>query len=496
MKYVALYRKYRPATFDEVIGQDHIINTLRNQILQDKVSHAYLFTGTRGTGKTSTAKIFARAVNCPNAKEHNGNPCGNCAVCNTVGTANLDIIEMDAASNNGVDYARDIREKVAFPPVNGKYKVYIIDEVHMLSVGAFNALLKTLEEPPSHALFILCTTEAHKIPATILSRCMRFDFRLVPTPVLAQHICKIYDAEGKQYTKEAVQAIAQAGEGSVRDCVSIADRCYSSTGKLTYDEVLSVLGVSSKNSIASLAKAVLTNSTGDILTETNKLVSQGKDVARLNKDLSLYIRDLLTVKLVQDANKILTLPQDVYQGLKDLSETVTVKKLLYAIDQLVSLESNLRYALSPLMLFEATVLKVASSSGEVDYEGLNTRLTRLEQLPQNISAENKGLYVVDKTDPKSIWRGVKMSIDAKNEPLLGGVWRDVKVEFDNQGNFVIKCGEGSYWLIENKYKKRLQAEIAVFCDNKVVVQLEEQVKDSEIEKQLNGLGNNVKFDDK
>ncbi|MCH5156741.1 MAG: DNA polymerase III subunit gamma/tau [Clostridiales bacterium] len=496
MKYVALYRKYRPSNFDEVIGQDHIINTLRNQILQDKVSHAYLFTGTRGTGKTSTAKIFARAVNCPHAKEHNGNPCGKCAVCNTVGAANLDIIEMDAASNNGVDYARDIREKVAYPPVNGKYKVYIIDEVHMLSVGAFNALLKTLEEPPAHALFILCTTEVHKIPATILSRCMRFDFRLVPTPVLAQHVCKIYDAEGKEYTMEAVQAIAQAGEGSVRDCVSIADRCYSATGKLTYDDVMSILGVSSQSNIASLCKAVLTNATADILTETNKLVSEGKDVARLNKDLSLYIRDLLTVKLVQDANKILMLPQDVYQGLKELADTVTVKKLLYAIDQLVSLETNLRYALSPLMLFEATALKVASSSGEVDYEGLNTRLTRLEQLPQNISAESKGLYVVDKTDPKSIWRGVKMSIDAKNEPLLSGVWRDVKVEFDSQGNYVIKCGEGSYWLIENKYKRIIQAEVAVLCDNKVVIQLEEQVSDSDVEKQLNGLGKNVTFDDK
>ena len=497
MKYVALYRKYRPQTFDEVIGQDHIVSTLRNQILQDKVSHAYLFTGTRGTGKTSTAKIFARAVNCPHALEHNGNPCGKCAVCNTVGTANLDIIEMDAASNNGVDYARDIREKVQYPPVNGRYKVYIIDEVHMLSVGAFNALLKTLEEPPAHALFILCTTEVHKIPATILSRCMRFDFRLVPTPVLAQHIGKIYDAEHKEYTKEAVQAIAQAGEGSVRDCVSIADRCYSvSTGKLTYDDVLSVLGVSSKSNIASLCKAVLTNSTADILTETNKLVSEGKDVARLNKDLSLYIRDLLTVKLCKDANSILMLPSDIYEGLKQLADTVTVKKLLYAIDQLVSLESNLRYALSPLMLFEATALKVASSNGEVDYEGLNMRLTRLEQLPQNISVESRGVYVVDKTDPKSIWRGVKMSIDAKNEPLLSGVWSDVKVEFNSQGEFIIKCGEGSYWLIENKYKKRLQAEIAVFCDRKVVVQLEEQVSDSEIEKQLNGLGKNVTFGDK
>lgn len=497
MNYVALYRKYRPQTFDDVIGQDHIINTLRNQILQDKVSHAYLFTGTRGTGKTSTAKILARAVNCPNAKQNNGNPCGKCSVCQTVGTANLDIIEMDAASNNGVDYARDIREKVQYPPVNGKYKVYIIDEVHMLSTGAFNALLKTLEEPPAHAMFILCTTEVHKIPATILSRCMRFDFRLVPTPVLANHIAAIYDKEGKKYSKEAVAAIAQAGEGSVRDSVSIADRCYSvAQGELTYQDVLQVLGVSSKNSIASLAKAILCNNTADILNETNKLVNEGKDVARLNKDLALYTRDLLTIKVSTNANSILMLPQDVYDSMREIADSVPVKKLLYAIDQLVNVETGLKYALSPLMLFEATALKIASSTGEVDYDGLDRRLTRLEQLPQNISSESKGLYVVDKTDPKSIWRGVKTSIDSKNEPLFSGVWRDVKVEFDRERNFVIKCSEGSYWLIENKFKRRLLAEIAVFCDNKVVIQLEQQVHESEIDKQLSSLGANVTFEEK
>ena len=297
MEYVALYRKYRPQTFDDVIGQDHIINTLRNQIVNDKVSHAYLFTGTRGTGKTSTAKIFARAVNCPEAKANNGNPCGKCNVCCSSTADNIDIVEMDAASNNGVDYARDIREKVQYPPVNGKYKVYIIDEVHMLSQGAFNALLKTLEEPPKHALFILCTTEVHKIPATILSRCMRFDFRLVSTQMLAEHVMKIYDKEGKDYDKDAVFAIAQAGEGSVRDTVSIADRCFSVTeSKLTYGDVMAVLGTTSNESIGLLARAVLTNQTASILTEINSLVSQGKDVARLAKDLSLYVKDLLTVK--------------------------------------------------------------------------------------------------------------------------------------------------------------------------------------------------------
>ncbi len=494
MSYVALYRKYRPATFDEVIGQDHIINTLRNQILQDKVSHAYLFTGTRGTGKTSTAKIFARAVNCPHVKEHNGNPCGKCSVCNTVGNANLDIIEMDAASNNGVDYARDIREKVQYPPVNGRYKVYIIDEVHMLSVGAFNALLKTLEEPPKHAIFILCTTEVHKIPATILSRCMRFDFRLVPTPELAKLVAHIYDAEGKEYAPEAVTAIAQAGEGSVRDCVSIADRCLSvSDDKLEYADVLSVLGVSSKNSIVALARAIFANSPSDILTEINKLVTEGKDIARLNKDLSLYIRDVLTAKVCKDANSILMLPQDAFATLREIAETVSVKKLLYAIDRFVSAEASLKYALSPLMLFEATALSVASSSGDVDAEGLDRRLTRLEQ-QYSQTKETRSLYVVDKTDPKSVWRGVKMQIDEQNEPLLNGVWSDVKVSFDAQGNFVVRCSDGAYWLIENKFKKRLTACVAMFCDGKLIVEQDDGSSQTEIDKQLSALGKDVKFD--
>ncbi|MDE7454609.1 MAG: DNA polymerase III subunit gamma/tau [Clostridia bacterium] len=495
MEYVALYRKYRPQTFDDVIGQDHIINTLRNQIMRNKVSHAYLFTGTRGTGKTSTAKIFARAVNCPHAKDNNGNPCGECSVCKQQSASNLDIIEMDAASNNGVDYARDIREKVQYPPVNGKYKVYIIDEVHMLSMGAFNALLKTLEEPPVHAMFILCTTEVHKIPTTIMSRCMRFDFRLVPTSTLTELVANIYDKEGKKYEKEAISAIAQAGEGSVRDCVSIADRCLSiSNGKLTYNDVVQVLGVSSKTAVASLANAVLKNNTAEILTEINKIVNDGKDVGRLSKDLSLYFRDLLTVKLCANACEMLSLPADVYSALKKLADEVSVKKLLYAIDLLVGLENGLKYALSPLMLFEATALKIACSTGEVDVDGLEKRITRLEQLPQNITAENQSVYVVDKRNPKSIWRGVKLALDSMNEPLLVGVWKDVSVSFDDNGNYSVLCSNGAYMLIEMQYKQTLIAQIAKFCDNNVVFVKTNTITDTELDKQLKGLATEVKFD--
>ena len=498
MNYIALYRKYRPQTFDDVIGQEHIISTLRNQILHNKVSHAYLFTGTRGTGKTSTAKIFARAVNCPEAHKHNGNPCGNCFVCNQ-GANNIDIMEMDAASNNGVDYARDIREKVQYPPVNGRYKVYIIDEVHMLSQGAFNALLKTLEEPPAHALFILCTTEVHKIPATILSRCMRFDFRLVPTDMLAKHIASIYDKEGKKYTAEAVNAIAQAGEGSVRDAVSIADRCFAIEGeKLTYDDVMAVLGVSSKNSIATLAKAVLANDAPAILTETDKLVKQGKDIARLAKDLSLYFKDLLTVKLCPTAKQMLVLPDEIFAGLKDVANQTTTQKLLYAIDVLVACDTTLRYALSPLMLFESALLKISSSSGEVDVEGLDRRLYRLEQQPQNMSTDTQKLFIVDKTNAQSIWRGVKIQLEEKNNPLLVGVWRDVTVSV-NANEFVVSCTRGAHALItcnfgkgQINYKRELETAIGKFWDKTITFVLADDPSDSTVDDQLNALGN-VRF---
>ncbi len=500
MNYIALYRKYRPQIFDDVIGQEHIVSTLCNQILQNKVTHAYLFTGTRGTGKTSTAKIFARAVNCAHNKEHNGNPCLQCNVC-LQGANNIDIVEMDAASNNGVDYARDIRERVQYPPVNGKYKVYIIDEVHMLSQGAFNALLKTLEEPPEHAMFILCTTEVHKIPATILSRCMRFDFRLVPTNILAEHIGKIYDQEGKKYTAEAVNAIALAGEGSVRDAVSIADRCFSLQGEtLTYDDVMAVLGVSSKTGIQNLAKAVLTNDTENILVETDNLVKQGKDILRLAKDLSLHFKDLLTVKICATAKQMLCVPDEVFAQLKALADKTTTKKLLYAIDVLVACDATLRYALSPLMLFESALLKIASSSGDVDVEGLDRRLTRLEQQPHNISSDQKDLFVVDKTSAESIWRGVKIQLESKNNPLLVGLWKDVSVAINNDV-FVVSCTKGAYALItcnlgkgEISYKRELEIAIGKFWDRAIRFDMTDPPSESEIDDQLSALGNNVKFD--
>ena len=281
MAYLAYYRMFRPTTFDEVVRQEHIVRILKNQIAGDKIGHAYLFCGPRGTGKTTLAKIFAKAINCENPQ--NSSPCGKCAACRALSDpSNLDISEIDAASNNGVDEMRDLREKVQYPPVAGKYKVYIIDEVHMLTQSAFNAVLKTLEEPPRHAVFILATTEPQKIPATILSRCMRFDFKLIPQSDLEELIKSVFKKTGKEYEPAAVSAIARAGAGSARDSLSIADTCASySRGKLTYDDVNAVLGSAEWGKVAHICGRILSEDANGAISATEEILSTGKGVGVL-----------------------------------------------------------------------------------------------------------------------------------------------------------------------------------------------------------------------
>lgn len=488
MNYVALYRKYRPTDFDSVVGQDHIVTTLVNQITTNKVTHAYLFTGTRGTGKTSVAKIFAKAVNCLNPI--NGNACGKCASCKALSGNNVDIIEMDAASNNGVDYARDIREKVQFAPTNCKYKVYIIDEVHMLSTGAFNALLKTIEEPPAHAIFILCTTEVHKIPATILSRCMRFDFKLIATSKLAQLVSDIFDKEGKKYTKDAIYAIAQAGEGSARDCLSIADRCYSlHNKKLEYSDVLTVLGVSSRQSVLALVTGVLTFSLQSILIELHKQLDEGKDVAKLNRDILQCFQQILFAKTVDNANSVLCLPDEFFAQINQLAGKTTVDKLLFAVDTLSRLELDLKYALTPSVLFEAVLLRIASSSGEVDYVGLDRRVTRLEQ--QNNAIDADSLVVVDTTDALSIWKGIKTKIIAKNLRLLSACWEEITVSLTGN-NYTVSCKPAEYQLINDQYLSTLTELVASVANKILVVKLiDSDSQPTTASQQLSALGSKV-----
>lgn len=385
MSYLALYRKYRPVRFEDLIGQEHVVKTLVNQIESGRLGHAYLFTGTRGTGKTTAAKIFAKAINC----EHpiNGSPCGKCATCKALSDpSNIDVLEIDAASNNGVNEIRELRENVQFPPVAAKYKVYIIDEVHMLSGAAFNALLKTLEEPPSHAVFILATTEVHKIPATILSRCMRFDFRLVSTERIAELIAKIYDEQGKKFEKEAVTAIAKAGEGSVRDALSVADVAISSGGEvLTYQDVTEILGTSNSEVLARFADELLSGDAGGALETVDALASLGKSMGVLMKDVTSLLRDVLIVKTCDGADKILSLPQSKYDALKTLADKTNEHRLLRALEIFADAENALRFSTRQRVIFETAAIKAARPDTDYDFDALLSRIKTLEDRMNNLN---------------------------------------------------------------------------------------------------------------
>jgi len=378
MAYLALYRKYRPVTFENLIGQEHIVKTLVNQIEGGRLGHAYLFTGTRGTGKTSAAKIFAKAINC--LEPVNGSPCGKCEACRAIADpSNIDVIEIDAASNNGVNEIRDLREKVQYPPVSCKYKVYIVDEVHMLTGAAFNALLKTLEEPPKHAVFILATTEVHKIPATILSRCMRFDFRLISNEKIAALISKIYDEQGKEYEKEAVFAIAKAGEGSIRDALSIADIAISyGTGKLTYNDVTEILGSSNTEMLLDFLSSILNDNSGKVLSIINELCSLGKSMGVLIKDVTGLVRDLLVVKTCENANDILALPLDKYQAYKELADNANEQRLVRVLEVFSEAENSLKYTNHPRVVFETAAVKAAKPDADYNIEALLARIKSLE----------------------------------------------------------------------------------------------------------------------
>ena len=378
MSYQALYRTFRPTTLSGLVRQEHIVKILVNQIETGRIGHAYLFCGPRGTGKTSTAKIFAKSINCEHPE--NGSPCGKCATCRALADpSNLDITEIDAASNNGVNEMRDLREKVQYPPVAARYKVYIVDEVHMLSDSAFNALLKTLEEPPKHAVFILATTEPQKLPATILSRCMRFDFKLIPQKDLEEHIKHILRQIGKEYEDEAVSAIARAGAGSVRDSLSIADICISySRGKLTYADVNEVLGSADFYEIAKLGEAILTENVSDALTETERVIASGKGVGVLTKDILNFINNCSIAKSCRNANSILNLPEEMFAEISRIAESADGRKILRCAEIFTGIEADMRYSVSPRIIFETALVKACMPETDFDALALSRRLEALE----------------------------------------------------------------------------------------------------------------------
>ncbi len=373
MEYTALYRRFRPTTFSEIVGQEHITTTLKNQVIADRVGHAYLFTGCRGCGKTTSAKVLSRAVNCLNPQ--NGEPCNECSICKAALDGSLtDIVEMDAASNNSVDDIRAIRDEVNFLPTVAKYRVYIIDEVHMLSPGAFNALLKTLEEPPKHVKFILATTEPQKLPATILSRCQRFDFKKISEKDITQNLEKICKECNIEYSEDALNLIAELSEGAMRDALSILERCsQGEDNNITEEKVKELVGIPKLEYISGITKAILEYDVNKALEISNEIILEGKDLTNFLWEIIKYIRDIMILKTTNNASNIYS--EDDKKVMLDLAKDVGKDRLLQMVYTLSDLENELKWSSQKNIIFQVGIMRLCSKENM----SLSERIDALEE---------------------------------------------------------------------------------------------------------------------
>ena len=406
--YRAFYRKYRPSTFTDVVGQEHITTTLENAVKTGKTSHAYLFTGSRGTGKTSCAKILAKAVNCINS--HDGNPCNECEICKGIDSgAILDIIEIDAASNNGVDNIRDLREEANFTPANAKFRVYIIDEVHMLSIGAFNALLKTLEEPPAHVIFILATTEVHKLPSTILSRCQRFDFKRIPPEAIAGRLKEVAVKENLQLSDDGAMLIARIADGAMRDALSLLDRCSSHQGLIDSAAVASSAGLAGREYIFELCDRIIEKDAAKALEVVNKLYNDSCDMERLITELTSHFRNLMVSKAVKNFQDMIICSQGEIEIIRQQSAKTTLATIMSCIDILTASASTMKQGANRRTSAELCIIRLCTPSLDGDLNAILRRLSELE------SAVTSGKITVKAEAPAPV-KEPEVKVEKQPEP--------------------------------------------------------------------------------
>ena len=461
---LALYREFRPKNFDELIGQEFIVKNLKNQIKMNRLTHAYLFCGPRGTGKTSTAKIFAKAVNCTHLVD--GNPCEMCAECVALSETNTDIVEIDAASNNRVEEIRELREKVNFPPMIGKYKVYIIDEVHMLTDSAFNALLKTLEEPPKHVIFILATTEIHKLPATILSRCTRFDFKLLPIDVLTNHLKQVFDKKQIKYDDKSLHLIARAGEGSVRDMLSVADSVASfSDYNITYEKAESVIGLSDRESIKNILVSIATKDLNSLFVNVKQALGRGKNIQILCKEMSDFIKNLIMIKVGVGDYSVLDILPGEFASYSEVSQMFGLDYLKNAFSKFSEVELELKYSLNPENLFESVCLNLINfndnnmvkSVENNNQKALNVKpVENASVVLKEVQAVPDGFSVVEQQtqsqpEVEKIWGNVLLKVKEKNLFALSNALTTVKkVSKVGKSLIIVTNDLGSREMIDNK----------------------------------------------
>ncbi len=503
MSYTALYRKFRPENFKDVKGQEHIVTTLKNQIAAQRIGHAYLFCGTRGTGKTTIAKLFAKTVNCENPQD--GNPCGECSSCKAIAAgASMNVMEIDAASNNGVENIREIISDVSYSPANGRYKVYIIDEVHMLSIGAFNALLKTLEEPPSYCIFILATTEVHKIPITILSRCQRYDFKRITIDTITDRLHELMETEKVEVEEKALRYVAKTADGSMRDALSLLDQCiaFHFGQKLTYDMVLDVLGAVDTIVFSRLLRQILDRNVLGCIDLLEEIVMQGRELTQFVSDFTWYLRNLLIVKTTDDVEDVLDVSTDNKQRLMEEAEITDAESIIRFIRIFSELSGNIRYAGQKRILIEIALIKLCKPQMEIQTDSLLDRIRALEERMEKgvpvMAAAGEGsssvsnatvVPPVKKELPKALPEEIKEvvgkwpAIVATAENLLKNQLKHAKLSLSVDGKLLLVVEEGissDYFAIEGK-KQEVELLISNFMERQVEIAIQSISKDRDFQ---------------